>query len=67
MPFAKGISAKTYDFDEKGNCIESDYNKIMQILKDQHFTGYIGIEYEGNNLSEEEGVRKTKTLLERLL
>jgi len=67
VPFAKGISAKTYDFDEKGNCVETDYDKIMQILKDHHFTGYIGIEYEGSNLSEEEGVRKTKALLERYL
>jgi len=67
VPFAKGISAKTHDFDEKGNCIETDYDKIMQILKDHHFTGYIGIEYEGSNLSEDEGVRKSKTLIERYL
>jgi sugar phosphate isomerase/epimerase len=67
VPFAKGISAKTYDFDEKGNCVETDYSKIMKILKDQHFTGYIGIEYEGSKLSEAEGVKKTKALLERYL
>lgn len=65
MPFAKGVSAKTYDFDEQGNCIETDYNKIMKIVKDSGFKGYIGIEYEGDKLSEEEGIRKTKALLGR--
>ena len=63
MPFAKGVSAKTYDFDEAGNCIETDYNQIMAILKETGFNGYVGIEYEGDKLSEEEGIRKTKALL----
>jgi sugar phosphate isomerase/epimerase len=65
MPFAKGVSAKTYDFDEQGNCIETDYNRIMNIVKDSGFKGYIGIEYEGDKISEEEGIRKTKALLEK--
>ena len=65
MPYAKGVSAKTYDFDEQGNCIETDYNKMLSIIKNAGFNGYIGIEYEGNKLSEEEGVRKTKALLEK--
>ncbi len=66
MPFAKGVSAKTYDFDEQGNCIETDYYKIMKIVKDSGFKGYIGIEYEGDKISEEEGIRKTKALLEKV-
>ena len=66
MPFAKAVSAKTYDFDEKGNCIETDYYRIMKIVKDAGFNGYIGIEYEGEKLSEEEGIRKTKALLEKV-
>ncbi len=66
MPFAKGVSAKSYDFDDKGNCIETDYPRIMKIVKDSGFKGYIGIEYEGAKLSEEEGIRKTKALLERV-
>src|SRR5215203_3948701 len=67
MPFAKGVSAKTHDFDERGNCIETDYVKMMKIVKDAAFKGYVGIEYEGNKLSEEEGVRKTKELLLRFM
>ncbi|MBD0351205.1 MAG: TIM barrel protein [Flavisolibacter sp.] len=65
VPFAKGISAKTYDFDAAGNCVETDYNRMLKIIKDSGFTGYIGIEYEGNKLGEEEGIKKTKALLER--
>jgi sugar phosphate isomerase/epimerase len=66
MPFAKGVSAKSYDFDEQGNCIETDYVKMMKIIKDAKFRGIIGIEYEGDKLDEYEGIRKTKALLERL-
>lgn len=66
MPFAKGVSAKTYDFDEKGNCIETDYNKILKIVKDSGFRGIAGIEYEGSKLSEREGIKATKALLERV-
>ncbi len=65
LPYAKGLSAKTYDFDEFGNCIETDYNKMFKIIKDHGFDGYIGIEYEGDKLSEEEGIKKTKALLEK--
>jgi sugar phosphate isomerase/epimerase len=67
MPYAKGVSAKSYDFDENGNCIETDYSRMMQILKESGWKGYIGIEYEGSKLSEEEGIRATKKLLERFL
>jgi sugar phosphate isomerase/epimerase len=66
MPFAKGVSAKTYDFDEKGNCIETDYTKILKIVKDAGFKGIAGIEYEGSKLSEREGIKATKALLERV-
>lgn len=66
MPFAKGASAKTYDFDAKGNCIETDYKKVMKIIKKSGFGGYIGIEYEGSKLDEYEGIKKTKILLERM-
>lgn len=66
MPYAKGVSAKTLDFDASGNCVETDYNKMLAIVKDAGYTGYIGIEYEGKKLSEDEGIRATKVLLERV-
>jgi sugar phosphate isomerase/epimerase len=65
MPYAKGVSAKTNDFDAQGNCVETDYNKMLQIVKDAGYTGHIGIEYEGSKHSEEEGIRATKALLEK--
>jgi sugar phosphate isomerase/epimerase len=66
IPFAKGVSAKSYDFDADGNCIETDYAKMLTVVKNAGYTGYIGIEYEGNKLSEDEGIKATKTLLERV-
>jgi sugar phosphate isomerase/epimerase len=65
MPFAKGVSAKTFEFDEQGNCVETDYPRMLKIIKDAGYKGYISIEYEGDSLSEEEGILKTKALLER--
>ena len=66
MPFAKGVSAKSYDFDAEGNCIETDYLKMLSIVKSAGYKGHIGIEYEGSKLSEDEGIRATKKLLERI-
>jgi sugar phosphate isomerase/epimerase len=66
MPYAKGVSAKTFDFDAQGNCIETDYYKMLKIIKDAGFKGYMGIEYEGNTTSPEEGIKKTKALLEKV-
>lgn len=66
MPYAKGVSAKTMDFDASGNCVETDYNKMLRIVKDAGYRGYIGIEYEGGRFSEDEGIRATKALLERV-
>jgi L-ribulose-5-phosphate 3-epimerase len=66
MPFAKAVSAKSYDFDAQGNCIETDYVRMMKIVLAAGYRGYVGIEYEGGKLSESEGILATKRLLERL-
>ncbi|SFE43039.1 sugar phosphate isomerase/epimerase family protein [Thermoflexibacter ruber] len=66
MPFAKGVSAKSNVFDAEGNEANMDYRRLLQIVKNAGYTGHIGIEYEGNELSEEEGVRATKKLLEKV-
>ncbi len=67
LPFAKGVSAKTYDFDENGEQPKMDYQRLIDIVKASGFEGYIGIEFEGKTQSEEEGIRKTKTLIEKYL
>jgi sugar phosphate isomerase/epimerase len=66
MPYARGISAKSYDFDGNGDETTIDYVKMMKIIKGSGFQGIIGIEYEGENLSEYEGIRATKKLLEKV-
>lgn len=67
MPFAKAVSAKSYDFDAEGNDTKTDYFKIMEIVVKKHgYHGYCGIEYEGGNLSEDDGIKATKKLLERV-
>jgi len=66
MPFARGVSGKTVDFDAQGNCIETDYYKMLPIIKAAGYTGHIGIEYEGDILSEEAGISATKALLEKV-
>ncbi|GMN06573.1 sugar phosphate isomerase/epimerase [Croceitalea sp. MTPC5] len=63
MPHAKAVSAKAYDFDEDGNETKIDFARILEIVKDAGYTGYIGVEYEGNVLSEEAGILATKNLL----
>ena len=63
MPFAKGVSAKSNDFDEAGNETEMDYYRILKIVKEAGYRGFIGIEYEGSRLSEDEGIMATKNLL----
>jgi len=63
MPYAKAVSAKSYDFDESGNQPKIDYLKMMRIVKDAGYTGFVGVEYEGSNVSEEKGIKLTRDLL----
>lgn len=64
MPFAKGVSAKSHDFDDQGNETGTDYRKMMEIVLSFGYRGYVGIEYEGSRLPEAEGIQLTKKLLE---
>ncbi|MBK8700528.1 MAG: TIM barrel protein [Saprospiraceae bacterium] len=66
LPFAKGVSAKSYDFDAQGNETKIDFARMLQLVKASGYQGFIGVEYEGKNLGEQEGIEKTKALLERM-
>lgn len=66
MPYAKAVSAKSHDFDENGNEIHTDYEKMMGIVLKHGYHGYVGIEYEGGKIGEMEGIQKTKDLLEKV-
>lgn len=66
MPFAKAVSAKSNNFDAAGNCVETDYARMMKIVVGAGYHGFVGIEYEGEVLGEREGILATKRLLERV-
>ena len=63
MPYAKGVSAKSYDFDAAGNETTLDYPRFLKIVKDAGYTGFVGVEFEGSNVSEEKGIELTRNLL----
>ncbi len=73
MPYAKAVSAKTHDFEESRPFVtidsrwqkETDYKKMMKIVADSGYTGWVGIEYEGSKLDEFAGIKASKKLLER--
>ena len=66
MPWAKAVSAKSHEFDEAGNEVRTDYTRMLKIVVDAGYRGFIGVEYEGRDRSEEEGIHLTKALLERV-
>ncbi len=67
LPYAKAISAKSYQFDEAGQETSIDYKRMMSIISQADYKGYIGIEYEGDDDDEVKGILKTKALLEQVI
>jgi sugar phosphate isomerase/epimerase len=67
MPYAKGVSGKTHDFDADGNETQIDYVKMMKIISDSKYTGYIDVEYEGNTLSEDAGTKASIALVKKVI
>ena len=66
MPYAKAVSAKSHSFDWKGNEINTDYKKMISIVLSSGYNGYIGIEFEGSEVDEIEGIKLTKKLMEKV-
>lgn len=66
MPYAKAVSAKTHDFDAEGNETHTDYRRMVKLVLDAGYHSFFGIEYEGDKLSEPDGIRATKKLLEKV-
>jgi len=66
MPYARAVSAKSYDFDEAGDETSIDYRRMMRIVVDAGYRGYVGIEYEGDRLPEVDGIVATRELLLRV-
>lgn len=63
MPYAKAVSAKSYTFNEDGEEETIDYKKMLEIIKAEGYDGFIGVEFEGTEISPKEGIMKTKNLL----
>jgi len=66
MPYAKGVSAKSHEFDANGNEVRTDYRRMLKIVLDAGYHGYIGVEWEGDEPGEKEGTLLTRQLLERV-
>jgi sugar phosphate isomerase/epimerase len=66
MPSAKVVCAKGLVFDDQGNERNIDFRRMFKIVVDAGFRGYVELEYEGTGLSEVDGVRALKTLVERV-
>ncbi len=66
MPYAKAVSAKSHEFDGDGNETATDYFKMMKIVLDAGYNGFVGIEYEGNAHTEMDGIRLTLELLKKV-
>lgn len=63
MPYARAVSAKSYDFDAQGNETKIDFYRMLSLIKAAGYKGYIGVEYEGNQLEEVDGIKATRDLL----
>jgi sugar phosphate isomerase/epimerase len=66
MPYSKGVSAKSYDFDDQGYETKVDFKKMLDIVKKSGYNSYIGVEYEVERLSEEDGIIATIKLIQKV-
>jgi len=66
LPFAKAVSAKSYGFDAAGLETTIDYPRMLALVLASGYHGHVGIEYEGDKLSERDGIAATLGLLKRL-
>jgi sugar phosphate isomerase/epimerase len=67
MPYAKGVSGKTYNFDAEGYETKVDYVKMMKIISASRYSGYIDVEYEGTKLSENDGIKASIALVKKVI
>ncbi|ULQ55997.1 sugar phosphate isomerase/epimerase [Flavihumibacter rivuli] len=65
MPLAKSVSAKAHRFDDQGFETSIDFERMVKIIGDHNYTGYISLEYEGNHQSEVDGIKSLRALLDR--
>jgi L-ribulose-5-phosphate 3-epimerase len=66
MPYARAVTAKCYDFDVHGNETTLDFPRLVRLMAEANYRGHVSIEYEGQRLSEANGIHACKALLERI-
>lgn len=66
IPYAGAFSAKSFYFDEQGNETKIDFLKMFTLMRASSYRGYVGVEYEGDSLSEDAGIKATIKLIERV-
>ena len=77
LPFAKGISAKSHEFNSMGEETSTDFSRMIDIISSSTYEGYITIEYEGammkmfggkgDYLDPHDGVQATKSLIKKYI
>ena len=67
IPYAKGVSGKTHDFNENGDETQIDYARMLKIVSESCYKGYIDVEYEGTRLSEPEGIKVSIALVKKVI
>ena len=65
MAYAKGVSAKSYNFGDDGLETLIDFREMLRIVRNAGYRGHIGVEYEGSKLPPREGITATRNLLLR--
>ena len=66
LPYAKGVSAKCYNFNDKGYETTIDFERMLRLVKKAKYKGHIGIEFEGKEMPEVNGVMACKNLMKKL-
>jgi len=66
VPKARGVCATSVAFDQHGNEKHRDFFRVMKLVLEAGYRGYVSIEYRGDQMPEREGIAATKALLERV-
>jgi sugar phosphate isomerase/epimerase len=66
MLFAKGVSAQTTEFDIDGQPKGVDFRRLLRIVVDSGYHGYVEVEFSGENIPEPDGIKRSKQFLEKV-
>lgn len=66
LPWARAVCAKVHKITPEGEAAGTDFHRMLTIMKESGFRGYLGIEFEGGS-EPVAGILGTKKLIERTL